>query len=126
MSVKLEHANITVPHAKRTAELLIALFDWKIRWEGASLEGGYTVHVGGKDSYLALYSPKEAPAQQALRYHAVGALNHIGFVVEDLDAMEQRIIAMGYRPHMHADYEPGRRFYFYGPGGVEYELVSYA
>jgi hypothetical protein len=29
------------------------------------------------------------------------------------------------RPFAHADYAPGRRFYFLDPDGIEYEVVSY-
>ncbi|MEC7669548.1 MAG: VOC family protein, partial [Pseudomonadota bacterium] len=29
-------------------------------------------------------------------------------------------------PHNHADYEPGKRFYFDTPDGIEIEVVSYA
>jgi len=53
-------------------------------------------------------------------------LNHIGVQVDDLDATEARVIAAGLLPFSHADYEPGRRFYFLDPDGIEYEVVSYA
>jgi catechol 2,3-dioxygenase-like lactoylglutathione lyase family enzyme len=53
-------------------------------------------------------------------------LNHIGLEVDDPDAIEARVIAAGLRPFGHADYEPGRRFYFLDPDGIEYEVVSYA
>ena len=46
--------------------------------------------------------------------------------VDDLDAVEQRVIAAGLAPFSHGDYEPGRRFYFFDPDGIEYEVVSYA
>lgn len=45
--------------------------------------------------------------------------------VEDLDAVEAKVIAAGYEPHNHGDYEPGRRFYFHDENGLEYEVVSY-
>ncbi|WGW03230.1 VOC family protein [Tropicibacter oceani] len=125
MPIQLEHANITVADAKATAQQLCQLFDWTVRWEGASLDDGYSVHVGSKDSYLALYSPKGVTTGQATRYVHAAGLNHVGLIVDDLDAMEARVKAAGYEPHSHADYEPGRRFYFDGPGGVEYELVRY-
>ena len=38
----------------------------------------------------------------------------------------RRLRAMGYEPHSHADYEPGRRFYFDDEDGIEFEVVSYA
>ena len=122
----LEHVNVTVRDAKATAERLCALFDWKIRWEGASIHEGYSVHVGGDRSYLALYSPPTQPSKASESYFAVNGLNHIGITVDDLDAAEARIKAAGYATFSHADYEPGRRFYFDDENGVEYEVVSYA
>ena len=53
-------------------------------------------------------------------------LNHIGVEVDDLDLTEARVSAAGLRPFSHGDYEPGRRFYFLDPDGIEYEIVSYA
>ena len=53
-------------------------------------------------------------------------LNHIGVEVDDLDAVEARVVAAGLRPFSHDDYVPGRRFYFLDPDGIEYEVVSYA
>ena len=52
-------------------------------------------------------------------------LNHVGLVVDDLDAAEAVVIAAGLEPFSHADYEPGRRFYFFDWDGIEFELVSY-
>ena len=46
-------------------------------------------------------------------------------MVEDLDATEQKIKTLGYPTHSHADYEPGRRFYFDDENGIEFEVVSY-
>ena len=126
---QLEHANITVSDPQKTAAMLIDLFGWHIRWEGAAMAGaGYTVHVGSDQSYVALYSGND-PAQTVPKadasYGTRGALNHLGVVVDDLDAVEARVKAMGLTAHSHADYEPGRRFYFHDPDGVEIEVISY-
>lgn len=122
---RLEHVNITVPDAKATAAFLTRLLGWQIRWEGDSLNGGYSVHVGEADSYLALYSPKTTVSPAGPRYVNSAGLNHVGIVVNDLDAVEARVRDLGYETHNHADYEPGRRFYFDGPDAVEYEMVCY-
>ena len=53
-------------------------------------------------------------------------LNHVGIQVEDLDAVEERVVAAGLVPFSHGDYEPGRRFYFMDWDGIEFEIVSYA
>ncbi|WP_323764249.1 VOC family protein [Marinovum sp.] len=121
----LEHANITVDDPQATAAVLQELFGWRIRWQGPGRDG-QTVHVGTETSYLALYAPRARTQGQTARYTRLGALNHIGIVVEDIAAVEQQVIAAGYQPGNHGDYEPGQRFYFDGPDGVEYEVVSYA
>ena len=124
--MKLEHVNLTVRDPKATAALLSELFGWQVRWEGDSIYGGYSVHVGDAESYLALYAPPQEIENAESSYYRAGGLNHIGIVVSDLDAVEARVKAAGFEPHNHADYEPGKRFYFDGPDDVEYEVVSYA
>lgn len=126
MSARLEHVNIAVPNPDSTAHLLERLFDWRIRWQGPAMGEGRSVHVGDGDSYVALYRPGGAAlAAPGPRYRRSGGLNHVGVVVDDLAAAESRVREAGLTPHSHADYEPGRRFYFDGPDGVEYEVVSY-
>lgn len=122
----LEHVNFTVADATKTAQKMIQLFDWKIRWEGPAIDRGYTVHVGGEDSYLALYMPPEPKAREGSKLRSIGNLNHVGVVVHDLDRVEKSVRQMGYEPHSFADYEPGRRFYFLDENGIEFEVVSYA
>lgn len=122
----LEHVNITVTDPTKTAERLCELFGWHIRWQGEAKDNGFTIHVGAKDNYLAVYSKGNVEAPERASYDTRGGLNHIGVVVDDLDAVEKKVEAAGYKPHMHADYEPGRRFYFDDEDGIEFEVVSYA
>ena len=110
---------------ERTAAVLCELFGWHVRWEGESLMGGRTVHVGRDNSYLALYTPDNTKSRNGSSYSRLGGLNHIGVVVDDLDATEQRILAAGYKTHNHDDYEPGRRFYFNDHDNIEFEVVHY-
>ena len=124
MSLRLEHVNVTVTDPERTAALLEQLFGWTVRWRGPARDGGRSIHVGAGDHYVALYTgDKESYGPDDF---AKGRpLNHIGIEVEDLDAVEARTIAAGLTPFNHADYEPGRRFYFLDPDGIEYEVLSY-
>ena len=124
--MKLEHVNITVPDPNASAQILCDLFGWHIRWEGEALNNGYTVHVGDTDSYLALYKPAAPLRPMTDSYTQIGAINHVGVVVDDLNTVETRVTAAGYAPHSHADYEPGERFYFDGPDGIEFEVVQYS
>ncbi len=118
---QLEHVNITVNDPERTSELLKQLCDWQERWRGKSQMGGWTIHVGDEQNYLAVYSND----QTHNRYIKGQPLNHIGLVVDDLDSAEAIVIAAGLKPYSHGDYEPGRRFYFFDWDGIEFEVVSY-
>ena len=121
----LEHANVSVRSPERASALLQHLFGWKERWRGPALAGGFTIHVGSDTHYVAYYTSPEG--RDADAHFAKGApLNHLAFVVDDLDEIERRVVAFGYEPFNHADYEPGRRFYFFDESGIEYEIVSYA
>jgi catechol 2,3-dioxygenase-like lactoylglutathione lyase family enzyme len=121
---RIEHVNVTVSDPDRAARLMTALFGWRERWRGAARDGGHTIHVGSDDHYIALYTGHDA-AYTADDFLKGRPLNHIGVEVEDLDAIEARVKAAGLRPFAHADYAPGRRFYFLDPDGIEYEVVSY-
>ncbi len=125
MTAILEHANYTVRDPDATAAWMCEIFGWEVRWSGAAMNGGRTVHVGAKDSYLALYRPAETPEVTENTYVTVGGLNHIAVTVEDLDKTEAKIKAHGFETGNHGDYEPGRRFYFHDGDGIEYEVVTY-
>jgi catechol 2,3-dioxygenase-like lactoylglutathione lyase family enzyme len=118
----LEHVNITVSDIERSAALLQQLLGWRIRWRGPSQLGGETIHVGGDEDFIAVYT-NGAPVP---RFAKGAPLNHVGIVVPDLDAAEAVVRAAGLEPFNHGNYEPGRRFYFFDWDGIEFELVSYA
>ena len=129
----IEHVNITVSQPERSARLLEDLFGWHVRWQGPARDGGRVIHVGDDANYLAVYALPETARERdwegKLKDHAwpKGApLNHVGIQVEDLDGVEQRVIAAGLVPFSHGDYDPGRRFYFMDWDGIEFEIVSYA
>lgn len=124
--VILEHANVSVSDPVRTAKMMQDVFGWGIRWEGPSIDGGRTIHVGGRDSYIAVYHQAVSKVSKEDSYSTIGGLNHLAVVVDDLDAIEAKVVAAGYNPGAHYDYEPGRRFYFHDHDGIEYEVVSYA
>ena len=121
-ALRLEHVNITVRDPAAAAKLMDDVFGWKVRWEGPALNGGHTIHVGSADHYLALY----APPGGGRTFPKGQPLNHVGVEVDDLDAVEERVRAAGLTPFNHADYNPGRRFYFLDQNGIEFEVVSYA
>ncbi|MCP5074453.1 MAG: VOC family protein [Rhodobacteraceae bacterium] len=124
-TASLEHANISVSNPQRTAENLCDIFGWHIRWQGDATEHGYTIHVGTDDTYLAIYAQNNMKKAAQHSYKTIGALNHIGVVVDDLKAVEEKVVVAGFRLGEHYDYEPGERFYFYDHDNIEFEVVSY-
>jgi catechol 2,3-dioxygenase-like lactoylglutathione lyase family enzyme len=124
MQNRLEHINLTVRDTEATAGILSKLFDWKIRWAGPAKDEGQTIHLGGEDTYLALYSHDEKHTTKT-SHKTITHLNHIGIVVDDLDSIEQKVKANGFIPYNYGDYEPGRRFYFDLEDGIEIEVLSY-
>ena len=123
-STRIEHVNVTVTDPQRTARLMEALFGWHVRWSGAARDGGHTIHVGSNEHYVALYTGRDV-SYTTDDFAKGQPLNHIGVEVDDLAAVEARVLAAGLRPFAHDDYDPGRRFYFLDPDGIEYEVVSY-
>ncbi|WP_338468085.1 VOC family protein [Novosphingobium sp. ZN18A2] len=121
-SARLEHANITVSDPDRSAALLEKLCGWHERWRGPAINNGWTIHVGSDTDYVALYTPGKP---QAAPFAKGVPLNHVGLLVDDLDAAEAVVKEAGLTPMNHADYEPGRRFYFFDWDGIEFEVVSY-
>ena len=75
--------------------------------------------------YVALYRGKGDQVLHDDGDRACGGLNHIALVVDDLDAVEALVRNEGLTPINHANYDPGRRFYFHDTDGIEYEVVSY-
>ena len=121
---RIEHVNVTVSDPERAAALMDRLFGWPVRWQGPAQNGGRTIHVGSEHHYIAFYTGQ--PSYPPDTFAKGRPLNHIGVEVDDLDAVEARVIEAGLTPFSHGDYEPGRRFYFLDHDGIEFEVISYA
>jgi hypothetical protein len=88
------------------------------------LNDGFAVHVGDGETCLALYSAGRGLQQSVPRCTHSGSLCHNGIEVDDLDATEQAVAAVGFTPYNHDVQEPGRRFHFVESNAVEYKVVS--
>jgi len=65
------------------------------------------------------------PAEGKFLRHRPG-YNHVGFAVEDADALRERMLAAGYREGFVPEPHPHRkRVYFLDTDGMEYEFVQY-
>ena len=123
-AIYLEHANVTVKDLDQSIDFYRELLDLEVRWRGTVSNGNPAAHVGGDRFYLALFEASRG-GEFERDYESPG-LNHVGFVVDDLDDKRRRLAKLGVDTHLEGDYEPGRRLYFYDPSGLEVELVEYA
>lgn len=123
--IKLEHANLSVTDVDAMTRFLTTAFpEFGVRGEGLDGAGRPWRHVGTRDFYVALQAVPEN--RQRRPYGDDTGLNHLGWEVEDLAALEARMRAAGFAPNMHADPHPARaRSYFYDPDGNDWEFVQY-
>ena len=93
-NVYLEQANITVNYLDNTTKFFQTAFpDFKVRGRGNN-EGRQWIHLGKDSTYLALNeSIKEIRKE---RSYAKNGFNHIGFVVEDVYTLAQRLLDTGF------------------------------
>ena len=126
MTTKLEHANMAVRDIDGMIRFLqTALPDFRIRGGGGSDNSkDRWVHVGNDDSYLALNQAKSGKGWKP--YTGKAGVNHLGFEVDDAEALRARLIAGGYRESTVPNAHPHRiRVYFYDPEGNDWEFVQY-
>ncbi|MXO89761.1 VOC family protein [Pontixanthobacter aquaemixtae] len=123
----IEHVNISVSDPQRSAAFLQQLCGWHIRWEGAAMNNGYTIHVGSETGYLAIYTNDDIKAALSKGKFAKSApLNHVGLQVDDLAKARGIVLDARLEPFSDSDYDPGpRSFYFFDWDGIEFEVVSY-
>ena len=129
--MNLEHANMTVRSLEEALRFLkIAFPDGDIRG-GGNIHGdpamGRWLHFGNDQCYVALQQNDGHHGRQDTTYFHDG-INHLGFVVTDLDGIVARLreaeyelasdSAMDEHPHR-------RRAYFLDGNDVEWELVEY-
>ena len=129
MTSYVEHCNLTVRDLHATARFLMAaLPDWKVRGEGSDWiddEKQRWMHVGNELTYVSLTQHSRESRYSRSRYREPG-LNHIGIVVEDAQALRDRMLAAGYRELALPVAHPERVIVsFADPDGNEFEFIEY-
>ncbi|CCN73191.1 VOC family protein [Vibrio nigripulchritudo] len=124
MSTYVEHANVTVNNIERAiAFLQTALPDFEIRHQGKNQYRW--CHIGTDSTYIALQEGNINEDDNRTPYRHVG-INHIGFVVDDADEVQRRLVEQGYRQNdMETEHPFRKRLYFYDHDGMEWEFVQY-
>lgn len=120
----LEHANITVQNLDNSVHFFQTAFpNWKIRGGGENTNQKW-VHLGTDETYIALGERKNV--QKANKDYTKAGINHLGFVVENVNEISERLLKNGYeRSYPRQDQEFRIREYFFDSDGNEYEFVEY-
>ena len=127
MKTRLDHANLTVRDAEGVTRFLTHAFPgFRVRGRGSDCAGLLWVHVGDDTTYLSLLTASGMSNTRFAAYGGTPGLNHLGFEVEDVDAVRQRLRAAGYRQStVPYDHPHRRRAYFYDDEGNEWEFVQF-
>jgi catechol 2,3-dioxygenase-like lactoylglutathione lyase family enzyme len=84
------------------------------------------VHVGNDSTYVALNEATAEPPERWVPYAGKPGVNHLGYEVDDADALRARMKAAGYRDSTVPNSHPHRkRVYFHDPEGNDWEFVEY-
>ena len=101
----MEHANVSVTDVDATIRFLqTAMPDFRVRHD-SGLGPDRWVHVGTDVTYVCL-NQMTPPPTDTCECRCAG-INHLGFSVDDADALHKRMTAAGYRegfippPHPH-------------------------
>jgi catechol 2,3-dioxygenase-like lactoylglutathione lyase family enzyme len=123
-NIYLEHANITVNDLKKATHFFQTAFPhFKIR--GGGIENKEWIHLGDDVTYLALNQAMDLGKKFEKNYSKIG-VNHIGFVVDDVEEITNRLLKAGYERDYPKEVEKFRiRDYFADADGNQYEFVQY-
>lgn len=128
MKLRLEHANLVVRDVDAAVRFLQTAFPhFRVRHEGTSWRGARWLHIGDDDTYLAINEATEDASEPWVPYAGKPGLNHLGYEVDDVDALRARLSAAGYRDSTVPNVHPHRkRVYFYDSEGNDWEFVEYS
>lgn len=123
MKAYLEHINVSVSNLNKAVAFFQTAFPtFKVRGAGTGSYGAW-LHLGDDDTYIAL---NEGAGDNNNPQYAGTGINHVGFVVEDVKSLANRLLNAGYKRSYPIQEQRFRiRDYFLDNDGNEYEFVEY-
>lgn len=125
--MQLEHANVCVHDVDGVVRFLMTAFpEFRVRHDATDPNGRRWVHVGNEETYVALDQAHEQEARRGPPYMGRPGLNHLGYEVDDVEAVAARLRAGGYTEStVENAHRYRKRIYFYDPDGNDWEFVQY-
>ncbi len=126
--MKIEHSNYLVKDAEATIDFLQTAFpNSRIRGQGEVERNGQMrkwYHFGTDDFYIAVSSGGIEPIRD-FSGTQVG-LAHLGFEVDDLQGVIDRLTAKGFEiDHPGDSINHRKNVYYVDPNGLELEFIEY-
>jgi catechol 2,3-dioxygenase-like lactoylglutathione lyase family enzyme len=124
---RLEHANLSVRNVDAMVEFLLTAFpEFEVRHDASNAGDERWVHVGTEETYIALYQATAEIGPSRTPYGGRPGVNHLGYEVENVEALRARLWNAGYRDSSVLNEHPHRRrVYFVDPEGNDWEFVEY-
>ncbi|WP_114764322.1 VOC family protein [Vibrio rhodolitus] len=125
----LEHTNISVVEPHNTIQLILsAMPNWSVRGQGEYLNAQNEkiewFHVGDETFYIAIDSLGKGDAPYWTSRFT--GLNHLGFVVENLDKTIERLTQAGFdMDHWGSEHPHRKSAYYMDKHGIQIEFVEY-
>lgn len=120
----LEHANITVNNMDNAVHFFKTAFPHFEKRGGGESNGRKWIHFGDPTTYVALNTTGDD--KHIEKDYESSGINHLGFVVADVEKIANRLSEAGYKRSYPTQIEQFRiREYFYDADGNEYEFVEY-
>jgi len=121
----LEHANITVNDIKESVAFFQTAFPhFKIR--GGDVELKDWLHLGDDYTYVAIQQAVEDLGNTYTKNYDKIGINHIAFVVSNIEEVSKRLENSGYKRSYEKAIEKFRiRDYFFDSDGNEFEFIEY-
>ena len=110
-----------------TVRFLRAAFpEFRVRGESEPDAPERWVHVGTDATYVAVYQATRTRSGDWRPYSGAPGINHLGYEVDDVEAVRARLTAAGFRETTVANRHPFRtRVYFEDADGNDWEFVQY-
>ena len=126
MTIRMEHANLHVRQFDDAVRFLTTAFpDFRVRSESIR-DGLRWMHIGTDETYIALNETLFDGDDTRSPYDSKPGINHLGYEVDDVDALRERLAAAGFRDSTYPNKHPYRkRVYFYDADGNDWEFVQY-
>ncbi|MBL4578746.1 MAG: VOC family protein [Flavobacteriales bacterium] len=123
MKLYMEHINLSAHDLDGATKFFKTAFpNFQVRGGGDGTFGKW-LHIGTDETYIAI--TQADPGKRGERYASSG-INHVGFVVDDVDALAKRLSKAGYqRSYPKQEQQFRIRDYFLDSEGNEYEFVEY-